>query len=60
MQEPKEGHGVAMKQILRYLRGTTSYGLSFKRRDKSGLIGFSDSSHNVDEDDGRSTTGHIP
>ena len=59
MQEPKEGHGVAMKQILRYLRGTTSYGLSFKRGDKSGLIGFSDSSHNVDEDDGRSTTGHI-
>ena len=23
------------------------------------LIGYSDASHNVDEDDGRSTTGHV-
>ncbi|KAG7578674.1 Integrase catalytic core [Arabidopsis thaliana x Arabidopsis arenosa] len=59
MQEPKEMHGVAMKLILRYLRGTTSYGLSFTREEKPSLVGYSDSSHNVDEDDGKSTTGHI-
>jgi len=59
MHEPKESHGAALKQILRYLRGTQSFGLCFKRMNKTELVGFSDSSHNVDEDDGRSTTGHI-
>lgn len=59
MQEPKESHGVALKQILRYLRGTLTLGLSFTRGDKRKLVGYSDSSHNVDEDDRRSTTGHV-
>ena len=61
MQCPKESHGNAMKQCLRYLKGTTSYGLTFEktRQSASKLIGYSDSSHNVDPDDGRSTTGHI-
>ncbi|KAL9278754.1 putative RNA-directed DNA polymerase [Arabidopsis thaliana] len=59
MQEPKESHGAALKQILRYLRGTQSHGLSFVRGNRTGLVGYSDSSHNVDEDDGKSTTGHI-
>ncbi|KAG7588878.1 Reverse transcriptase RNA-dependent DNA polymerase [Arabidopsis suecica] len=59
MHEPKESHGAALKQVLRYLQGTRSYGLCFHRGTNTELIGFSDSSHNVDEDDGRSTTGHI-
>ena len=61
MQNPKESDGGAMKQCLRYLKGTTSYGLTFERTGQraSKLIGYSDSSHNVDPDDGRSTTGHI-
>ncbi|KAG7542504.1 Ribonuclease H-like superfamily [Arabidopsis thaliana x Arabidopsis arenosa] len=59
MQEPKESHGAALKQVLRYIRGTTSLGLLFKRTDKINLMGYSDSSHNVDLDDGRSTTCHI-
>ncbi|XP_048624144.1 secreted RxLR effector protein 161-like [Brassica napus] len=62
MQDPKESHGVAMKQCLRYLQGTTSYGLTFNSasaREPVRLLGFSDSSHNVDPDDGKSTTGHV-
>ena len=31
MQSPREPHGVAMKQVLRYLRGSLAYGLSFPR-----------------------------
>lgn len=31
MQEPKESHGAALKQVLRYLQGTLSYGLFFGR-----------------------------
>ncbi|XP_048605844.1 secreted RxLR effector protein 161-like [Brassica napus] len=59
MHNPKRSHATVLKQILRYLRGTLSYGLFFKRMGKSELVGYSDSSHNVDEDDGRSTTGHV-
>ena len=59
MHEPKESHQAALKQILRYLKGTFAYGLRFMRTDQSELIGYSDSSHNVDLDDGRSTTGHL-
>ncbi|KAG7556107.1 Integrase catalytic core [Arabidopsis suecica] len=59
MHEPKESHGAALKRVLRYLKGTQSYGLCFVKGSKTELVGFSDSSHNVDEDDGRSTTGHI-
>ncbi|CAA7059397.1 unnamed protein product [Microthlaspi erraticum] len=61
MQNPKESHGVAMKQCLRYLRGTTTLGLTFKRSSANAtrLVGYNDSSHNVDPDDGKSTTGHV-
>ena len=58
MQQPKESHGAAMKHCLRYLQGSTSYGLVFTRAIVKipKLVGYSDSSHNVDPDDGKSTT----
>ncbi|KAI3501786.1 hypothetical protein L1887_29807 [Cichorium endivia] len=59
MQNPKESHARAIKQILRYLRGTTSFGIVYERGKELKLLGYSDSSHNVDVDDGRSTTGHV-
>ena len=52
-------HGAALKQVLRYLKGSCSHGLFFGSNDKSGLVGYCDSSYNVDPDDGRSTSGHI-
>ncbi|KAL1189087.1 Retrovirus-related Pol polyprotein from transposon RE2 [Cardamine amara subsp. amara] len=59
MQSPRESHGAALKHCLRYLKGTINLGLSYKRSKISKLIGYSDSSHNIDPDDGRSTSGHI-
>ncbi|KAG7533498.1 Zinc finger CCHC-type [Arabidopsis thaliana x Arabidopsis arenosa] len=60
MQSPRESHAIAMKQVLRYLKGTTALGISFSRsKEVPKLIGYSDSSHNVDPDDGKSTMGHI-
>lgn len=59
IQEPKESHGTALKQILRYVRGTISLGLIFIWSTKLEVVGFSDSSYNVDEDAGKSTTGHV-
>ena len=47
------------KHILRYLRGTTGYGIKYERMGQNRIIGYSDSSHNVDPDDRKSTTGHI-
>lgn len=60
MHETMTSHGAALKQIPRYLKGTCSFGL-FYNKDSSvkGLVGYSNSSYNVDPDDGRSTTGHI-
>ena len=59
MQDPKESHGTALKMILRYLRRTCSLGLRFSRGKNLKLEGYSNSSHNVDDDDGKSTTGHV-
>ena len=59
LQQPRESHGNALKQVLRYLKGTMSHGLYLKRGFKSGLVGYSDSSHSADLDDGKSTAGHI-
>lgn len=59
MHEPKESHASALKQILRYIKGTCGYGLNFRRSSNETIVGYSDSSHNVDVDDGRSTTCHM-
>lgn len=42
-----------------YLKGTSTYGLMFKQTNETKLVGYSDSSHNVEIDDGRSTIRHI-
>lgn len=59
MLSPKISHDASLKQVLRYLRGTLTYGLTYKRADRVRLLGYSDSSLNVDVDDGKSVTGHI-
>ncbi|KAL7597260.1 hypothetical protein Lser_V15G28282 [Lactuca serriola] len=59
MQSPKESNDGAIKHILRYLRGTMGYEIKYERKGQIRLISYSDSSHNVDPDDGKSTTGHI-
>lgn len=61
IHERKASHSAALKQILRYIKGTLAYGLNFKRSNEKmwTVEGYSDSSHNVDADDGRSTTCHM-
>ncbi|KAJ0577616.1 putative RNA-directed DNA polymerase [Helianthus annuus] len=58
MQCLKQSHAALFKQILRYLKGTFSYGITYTRGENM-LVGYSDSSHNINPDDGRSTTGHV-
>ncbi|KAG7579132.1 Reverse transcriptase RNA-dependent DNA polymerase [Arabidopsis thaliana x Arabidopsis arenosa] len=59
MQSPKESDGQALKHVLRYRKGTTILGLHFKRDGSRRVIGYSDSSQNVDVDDSRSTSGQV-
>ncbi|XP_076950749.1 secreted RxLR effector protein 161-like [Bidens hawaiensis] len=59
MQSPTQAHAQAVKYILRYLRGSLDFGITYSRGGNSMLHGYSDSSHAVDMDDGRSTSGLI-
>nr|GEW32124.1 hypothetical protein [Tanacetum cinerariifolium] len=52
MQSLRESLARAIKQILRYFKGTTSFGIKYNHSNEMKLVGYSDSSHNVDIDDG--------
>ncbi|KAG8481098.1 hypothetical protein CXB51_025888 [Gossypium anomalum] len=57
MHAPTSLHMVALKRILRYLRGTLSYGLLFRPSKRVSLVGYADANWGLDFDDRRSTTG---
>ncbi|GJR67057.1 uncharacterized mitochondrial protein-like protein [Tanacetum coccineum] len=59
MQSLRVSHARAIKQILRYLKCTTSFGIKYNHSNDMKLVGYSDSSHNVDIDDGQSTTRNV-
>lgn len=58
MHAPTTAHMVALKRILRYLRGTLSHGLVFRRSDRLSLVGYADANWGLDFEDRRSTTGY--
>ncbi|XP_025616553.1 uncharacterized mitochondrial protein AtMg00810-like [Arachis hypogaea] len=57
MQTPLESHWKAVKRILRYLAGTSNWGLRFQRMSECRIYGFSDSDWGSDIDDRKSTSG---
>ncbi|KAG8641013.1 hypothetical protein MANES_13G092690v8 [Manihot esculenta] len=60
METPNSSHLTAVKQILRYVRGTLNYGCVYQKGQPSlELVGFSDSDMAGDIDDRKSTTGVI-
>ncbi|CAA7409654.1 unnamed protein product [Spirodela intermedia] len=60
LEEPRKDHLAAVKQILRYVRGTKSWGLKYERKEEQvQLTGFSDSDFAGDVDARKSTTGVI-
>ncbi|XP_042757513.1 secreted RxLR effector protein 161-like [Lactuca sativa] len=59
MESPKQSHLKVVKHILRYIKGTTNFGLMYKKGGDKRLIGFSDSSHGMDIDGRKGTTGMI-
>ncbi|PRQ55986.1 putative RNA-directed DNA polymerase [Rosa chinensis] len=59
MEKPMEDHLVAVKRILRYLKGTADLGIFYKKFQSSNLCGFTDSDYAGDMDDRKSTSGFV-
>ena len=57
--EPTMEHWTAVKRILRYLRGTSEFGLLYCRSDSTGCVGFSDVDWGGSLDDRKSTSGYM-
>lgn len=58
MESPTEQHLAAAKRILRYVKGTSDFGIQYGRGKNAGLVGYVDSDYAGDEDDRKSTTGY--
>lgn len=61
MARPLDSHWKSMKRILRYLKGTLSYGLELRPAPTSspfGLTAYCDAEWASDPDDRRSTSGY--
>ena len=59
MHQPCEGHWNATKRVLKYLKGTQSYGIKYSKVLDFHLIGYSDSNFDGDKDHGVSTSGYL-
>lgn len=58
MEEPKETHWNVGKMILRYVNGTTSYGILYAASNEFKLDGFIDSDWAGNVDDRKSISGY--
>ena len=58
MSRPSTEHWIGVKRVLRYLRGTSNYGLRFAACTVNELVGYSDSDWAGDVDTRRSTSGY--
>jgi hypothetical protein len=58
MQEPRQSHDAALKHVLRYLSGSASLSLTYRRESSFEVLGFSDASFAQDLDSRKSTTGY--
>ena len=60
MEKPTELHMMAVKRILRYIKGTSGMGICYKKRTENDkIVGYSDSDYAGDLDDRRSTSGYV-
>eukprot|EP00253_Pinus_taeda_P013227 PITA_13227 len=59
MAAPKTDHWIAAKRVLRYVRGTSDYGLLYSRSSDPILSGYIDSDWAGSVDDRKSTAGYV-
>ena len=58
MHDPRANHLLLVKRVLRYIRGTTDYGLTLYRRTSNKLLAYSDADWAGCPDTRRSTSGY--
>ena len=56
---PQKEHCTALKQILKYLKGTTIIGILYKQDGSDKCVGYSDADWAGDPSDRKSTSGYI-
>ncbi|XP_050890858.1 secreted RxLR effector protein 161 [Lathyrus oleraceus] len=59
MSRPTEVHHSAAKRILRYLQGTTTFGILYRRGGSHELISFTDNDYAGSMEDRRSTSNYV-
>ena len=58
--KPTQQHWIAVKRILRYLKGTPNFGLLYSKKSLGDLcVGYSDADWAGDIDDRKSTSGYV-
>jgi hypothetical protein len=59
MHDPREPHLALIKRVLRYIKGTTDYGLQLLRSSSCDLVAYSDADWASCPDTRRSTFGYV-
>ncbi|CAI0452658.1 unnamed protein product [Linum tenue] len=59
MAAPTRLHMLAAKRVLRYLKGTLTHGIWYKKKGGGSLVGYTDSDYAGDLDDRKSTSGYV-
>ena len=59
VHHPCEGHWNAAKRVLKYLKGTQSYGIKYSKVSDFHLTSYSDSNFDGDKEHGVSTSGYL-
>ena len=59
METPKSTHWQVEKRILRYITGTTNFGIQYTSNSNFKLIGYTDSDFVGSIDDRKSTYGYV-
>jgi hypothetical protein len=59
MSKPTKLHLQATKRTLRYLKGTVSYEILYKRGEAEELLAFTDSDYAGDVEDRKNTSGYV-
>ena len=57
--KPNQTHWVAAKRVLRYLRGTSNFGIVFKGDESGTCKAYSDADWAGDKEDRKSTSGYL-
>jgi hypothetical protein len=59
MEHPTESHLLAAKRILRYVKGTTKFGMFYRKGGDTEFCGYTDSDYAGDQDDRKSTSSYV-